>query len=481
MFYGNIRCLGLVMSAILLFPSPGWSVAWPTDWQQQCVESPFGPRCHVTSHHFHAGWDLLYNSSSARSIAAGEVYLVTKTAPFSGYDWTVIIKHADGSYSGYHHFLLEPTLAARQQVAEGQTLGYNLDGHLHFNYWPGPEFPGPENTYAPGRVLGDMGSVTLTVSGNSDICAMAVYTEGDIRRVGAARWDNPYGEPHTVYLWDYEGDVRSSYLYSSLPPPVGQEDHCWYEYFGPGDACGIAPPNIWNCGEYRYVYFAFPWLTGEWVVDNPNYTFVETGAGVKYTIERPVATLFSGLTIVDSGTTIMLSWYMNYDDVGGRDEFGDKFRVFVERSCYSHNFVEIGSPIMTTNSKFEFHDPEPCGNTCYRVVCERNSDEVRVVEQIVCGSNRPGVDHGVLASPNPTNGGTEIVFPSGVFSGALYIAVFDIRGREVVRLPRKEDGVDSVFWNLADKRGQRVPSGVYSALAISGDRVLGRGKITVLK
>jgi hypothetical protein len=78
--------------------------------------------------------------------------------------------------------------------------------------------------------------------------------------------------------------------------------------------------------------------------------------------------------------------------------------------------------------------------------------------------------------PNPFNPRTtiELTLPAGSGSVPVEVAVFDLRGRRVIQLfggPLAAGLRHGFTWDGRDDSGRAVPSGVYFARAIVGERV----------
>ncbi|MBM4131915.1 T9SS type A sorting domain-containing protein, partial [bacterium] len=75
------------------------------------------------------------------------------------------------------------------------------------------------------------------------------------------------------------------------------------------------------------------------------------------------------------------------------------------------------------------------------------------------------------AAPNPASGGTQLEFRLGA-AQRVAVDVFDLRGRLVRSLLAGRDlgeGSHVLHWDLTDRDGARVPSGVYLARVRAGD------------
>jgi len=73
-------------------------------------------------------------------------------------------------------------------------------------------------------------------------------------------------------------------------------------------------------------------------------------------------------------------------------------------------------------------------------------------------------------APNPAHGACRIAFDLPA-SGPVAIDVFDVAGRRVARVADKplfEAGPQSVSWDLGDRRGRRVPAGLYLVRVVAG-------------
>jgi hypothetical protein len=84
--------------------------------------------------------------------------------------------------------------------------------------------------------------------------------------------------------------------------------------------------------------------------------------------------------------------------------------------------------------------------------------------------------------PNPAGSMVTVAFSVPVAS-EVFLAVYDISGREVARLAegRYAPGVHSVTWNGLDANGQRAHSGVYFYRLLVNRKQVGQRKLTILK
>ncbi|NOY79203.1 MAG: T9SS type A sorting domain-containing protein [Calditrichaeota bacterium] len=82
--------------------------------------------------------------------------------------------------------------------------------------------------------------------------------------------------------------------------------------------------------------------------------------------------------------------------------------------------------------------------------------------------------------PNPFNGVTEIDY-SIPQTGDIVLTIFNSMGEKIIVFSRKneEAGQHCIFWNGRNKRGQRVPSGIYF-IELKGHRIRKYGKMILL-
>jgi subtilisin family serine protease len=70
---------------------------------------------------------------------------------------------------------------------------------------------------------------------------------------------------------------------------------------------------------------------------------------------------------------------------------------------------------------------------------------------------------GLLVTPNPSASASVIRYSLPSRTGAAELAIFDLRGRLVQRLPADRAGTGSVVWDGRDASGRLVPTGIYFA------------------
>jgi len=83
-------------------------------------------------------------------------------------------------------------------------------------------------------------------------------------------------------------------------------------------------------------------------------------------------------------------------------------------------------------------------------------------------------------APNPTNAGAHMAF-SVPARGEVTVAVYDVRGAEVVRLLKREvdAGSNVVEWDGTDGKGTSLPSGIYFVRLVAGTEVRTRRLVLV--
>ena len=87
----------------------------------------------------------------------------------------------------------------------------------------------------------------------------------------------------------------------------------------------------------------------------------------------------------------------------------------------------------------------------------------------------------LMVSPNPANPGTRISFRL-TGTQRVRLGIHDLTGRQVVLLVDEElpAGVHTFDWNGADRRGRKVPSGVYLVRMTAGHQAWSR-RITIVR
>jgi len=113
------------------------------------------------------------------------------------------------------------------------------------------------------------------------------------------------------------------------------------------------------------------------------------------------------------------------------------------------------------------------GDTTKTFVERKNMDFEQVQTDIVLYQNYP----------NPSNQHTTISYKfNNPESTNIKLAVFDIRGREVVTLINEKQlaGRHTIKWNVKDARGQQVGSGLFFYRLIIGEHVVSR-KLLITK
>ncbi|MBN1164151.1 MAG: family 43 glycosylhydrolase [Candidatus Krumholzibacteriota bacterium] len=86
------------------------------------------------------------------------------------------------------------------------------------------------------------------------------------------------------------------------------------------------------------------------------------------------------------------------------------------------------------------------------------------------------------AFPNPFNPQTTISF-QGDPRGRYTLAIYAVSGRRIVSFPAETDrsGRGAVLWSGRDQGGAPVSSGIYAAVLLSGDRIIGVNKLILIR
>jgi hypothetical protein len=490
------RYCGYILAISLLCFSVGlsWATTWPVTAAQTGINSPFGPRC--AGEHFHAGWDFPTMFQGADSYVyaavAGEVESINDN--WGAYGWYVIIKQPDGHRTGYMHFPYRSNIyvSLNQQVSEGTQIGRinashpnypTISAHLHFNYWSTTP-DNDDNTIHPGRLFGDFnGNLDIWVFDRSPTtCALGVGTAGEVLAVGVGRASSGYGDPHWLFCWDYETNVRT-YNYGTNDMV---SDCCWYQDpnhtdLDGGDFIGIAPTDSYNFGNIHEYYYFFPCLPHEWIVNNSSYTYVLSAGGNRVTIEAPVDGFMEFRSVSYHNGTVRLVWRIHQP---AQEIDSDEYDFRIQRGCGDAQLAEFIYELQNDGSgEYTLEDMSACLSAKYKIECRsRNTGEVfgeLMVEAFGPEDTGPKAD--ILVAPNPANGSTTLSYRRGPWGGDGYVEIFDLRGRLVKHFALGLEDSGTLAWDLKDANGSAVPSGVYTAFLFEGHTMATKAQLTVVK
>jgi hypothetical protein len=113
-----------------------------------------------------------------------------------------------------------------------------------------------------------------------------------------------------------------------------------------------------------------------------------------------------------------------------------------------------------------------------------NVDEIVELDAGVAAAPLPGVPRlaSLAISPNPANPAAKISFHLGE-SGAVTVAVYDLRGRRVWRDGpwARPAGTTALTWPGVDENGLPAPSGTYLVRVTDSRGATLGGRLTLLK
>lgn len=441
---------------MLVTASPCLSITWPIQCGRNLapITSPFGPRC-SPQNRFHAGIDVrIWETRNVVAVAAG---VVVDVSVWAGYDWSVIIQHGSGAYtwhSGYHHMKqdIDVIVFPGQYVAEGQKIATATDHHLHFNCWVGSEMPlNSHQTAHPLRLFGDDGQFHICVRCPfNPVSALQVDHLGQLLEVGVGVGGGPSSSPHYTYIWNYEGNVRN-YATTSGELMLGD---C---YRGEDDKTGVSPTwfeAYWGTSTY----FTFPTYSGDWILNNPLYTYALSVDGDRITIEYPVSNFFVTFEAGVSETGVIVAWEVS-------EEFVEPDDYIIFKGMSSDEMFIADLDIRKESARsFSFTDTNiERGATYYYRVSWRNANQTissGLIEVVVPGE-RGEVFLGT-PYPNPFNG--ETFLSCHVPRGAGFdLSIYDVSGRRIKTLQgdATQGNEFTVTWNGTNNRGMKVAKGIY--------------------
>ena len=178
------------------------------------------------------------------------------------------------------------------------------------------------------------------------------------------------------------------------------------------------------------------------------------GAGVW----MPVPVLLLSFSAVTDGGGVVLVW-----EIAGETADQAGFQVYRENAAGGRD--RLTGELLHGATRYEFTDPDPPPGRATYWLAEVGRTGTVVWHGPVTVDLESAATFPMLLlqnKPNPFRRATTITFqiPEG---GPVTLAVFDVTGREVVRLTDAAypSGRHEITWPGRDARGQRVSSGVY--------------------